>query len=370
MPRKSRLIQDEDRQPIMCLFRHIAANDPGTLESLEDFDWDLQRSFFNGQALLKYENHPLFKRVKHIDFTSKKNANTLLMLVRAALQFQELRPVLLHRWSEKWKSQVVARQENQRALQRAAIEAVCLRAALEDTSNVLMSWDSLQNLIKGITGSEPGRQSLARLFAWFDSGESPFEVIRKGKRGKFGASTTLKVTMPELTELDEWGWDWATNLIHQHWAKKWLADTEQAYSDLVDDEIQRRKERPERKSRYAARSLDESLAMWGELDLVNSLSGSSNPGTGQATSLSNITNINEEEIPAELPEQPRVEPQPEPSPVPVDWFEQKRRIWSGEASINTILDGLDLSFAADGEALEPTKPADPYSPLPQEKILA
>jgi hypothetical protein len=288
---RPRLLTEDDAIDVLKFFRYLAANEPKTFDNLfGEYCEDTQRYYWTGLDLRSWAGNPLIEVFEGIDLDDKRNGRFFVFLLEKAQEFQGARPTLLRHAEKLWHGQVQARQENQRILRRAAITAIVVRAAYEDTSNVIMSWDSMAKMIQGITGSTPGRQPLARLFEWLGSNESPFKVIHKGQRGKFRTSTTFKVTLPGTES-----WARKTNATEQKRTAEWLAGFDRAFSDLLGDEIHRRKNLPARKGRYARDAeIRAQLDQFGSLDLF--VQAAVTPRNVQATSLSELTLINGKKI--------------------------------------------------------------------------
>jgi hypothetical protein len=347
--KRSPLISEEDEPALLALLRYLVINDPGTIADMEDFEPDTFRSTFNPSAIMRYRGHPLFQPVKHLVFEDKRNARAMVKLVRNAEEFQEARPTLLRHAVSLWHGQVKGRQANQRELRKAAITAVALRAIHEDTDNVLMSWDSMSKLIQGCTGVTPGRQPLARLFEWLGSDQSPFEVVRKGEQGKFRKSTMIKVKLPWLD------WTEVVNEIEHKRTADWLAQYDRAFSDLLDDEILRRRTLPERKARYAkAADIRAQLDQFGSLD--SCLLAGSTTGNVEATSLSRLTVIDEKKT---QPTTVLTTVVPEPTttrtavvvvettttaPVELSWVDRAREIRAGRMDLSQLVADLDFGM--------------------------
>lgn len=260
MSQRSPLLGEDDHIAVLKFFRYLAANEPQVLDNLTWWDDASNRELWTGIDLRRWDGSPLAGELAGIDMEHKGNGRMLAFLAVKAREFQAARPTLLRLGAGIWSTQATGRTERQRELRRAAIEAVVLRAAHEDTNNVLMSWDSLAKMIELMSGQKPGQLSIARLYEWFDSGESPFKVLRKGKSGRYGQSTTLQVGLPVLER-----WDDCADPAEQELTRLWLEGNDQVLGELYANEATRKALRPVLKGRFArAQEIREALHRFGE----------------------------------------------------------------------------------------------------------
>lgn len=241
-------ITAEGEIAVLRFFRMLVVQDPRTLDNCERYEQETGRTYFDPDPLMRYQKNPLFIQANaFVEWNYTKHQSRLAHLAEKARKFDALRPTLLRLALPEWMEQAYAsgRTKRNKELRSAAVHAVVLRSIETNSKNVLMSWDSLKNMLTNLTGTNPGDNPIRRIFEWLDSGESPLTVVRKGTRGQFGRSTIIEVPTPEVD------WRQAETEQEQLATVAWLSEHDQLLGELLADEARRKKDRPQLKSRYA-----------------------------------------------------------------------------------------------------------------------